>query len=85
MVSILYYVAVKASLYDRDCCVFGLSSDEQSALNKKFNAFPPREVVNGFNIQAPALQIVNALSELGYRVVCCSGESQLTWTLARDI
>lgn len=85
MVSHLYYVAVKASLYDRDCSVFGLTPDEQSALHKKFNTVTPREVINGFSLQSPALLIVNALSELGYRVVCCSGESQLTWTLARDI
>lgn len=81
----MYYVAVKASLYDRDCSVFGLTQDEQSALHKKFNTVPPREVINGFSLQAPAIQIVNALSELGYRVVSCAGESQLTWTLAREI
>lgn len=85
MVSVLYYIAVKASLHDKDCCVFGLSIDEQSALHKKFNAHPPRGIVNGFSLQAPGIEVVNALSELGYRVICCSGESQLTWTLGREI
>ncbi|KAG8280653.1 Ankyrin repeat domain-containing protein 39 [Homalodisca vitripennis] len=79
-----YYIAVKASLYSTDSTVFGLDPVEISALSKRFpNSQTP--VFNGVLIKGNPLQVINLLSELGYRVVCSSGESEIVWTLRRDV
>jgi len=79
-----YYIAVKASLHSTDSSVFGLDPVEISALSKRFpNSQTP--VFNGVLIKGNPLQVINLLSELGYRVVCSSGESEIVWTLCRDI
>uniref|UniRef100_A0A1B6DXS1 GTP cyclohydrolase 1 feedback regulatory protein n=1 Tax=Clastoptera arizonana TaxID=38151 RepID=A0A1B6DXS1_9HEMI len=79
-----YYIAVKASLHSTDSSVFGLDPVEIAALLKRFpNSQSP--IFNGILLKGSPIQVINALSELGYKVVCSSGESEIVWTLRRDI
>ncbi|XP_041976248.1 uncharacterized protein LOC121731017 [Aricia agestis] len=78
------YIAIKGSLHANDCSVFGLSEDEIVALTKKFSG-PGTAVINGVQIKTTAIKAINALSQLGYRVVSSSGEGETTWTLKRNI
>lgn len=49
---IFYYVGIKASPYATDCAVFGLPSEEVSALRSRFPQTPSHEqVVNGIMIK----------------------------------
>lgn len=79
-----YYVAVKGSPFASDCNVFGLTQDEVVALSKRFPN-SGSEVINGVMIKGPPLNIINALAELGYRVICTTGEAEILWTLQREI
>ncbi|XP_076396152.1 uncharacterized protein LOC100877259 isoform X5 [Megachile rotundata] len=79
-----YYVGVKASPFANDCVVFGLNSDEISALSKRFPN-SGSDVVNGVMIKGPPFAIINALAELGYRVICSTGEAEILWTLQREL
>lgn len=79
-----FYVAVKASLHASDSSVFGLAPEEIIALSKRYPD-SNREVINGILIKASPLKVINSLSELGYRVVCSSGEAEIVWTLKRDV
>ncbi|KAJ8679491.1 hypothetical protein QAD02_015278 [Eretmocerus hayati] len=79
-----YYIAVKGSPFSMDCVAFGLMQDEILALNKRFPN-SGTEVVNGVVIKGSPLTVINALSELGYRVVCSTGEAEILWTLQREI
>lgn len=78
------YVAVKASLHASDSAVFGLNEDETVALVKKFESYK-KEVINGVLLKATPMQVINALGELGYRVVGTTGETEVVWTMQRDI
>nr|XP_023016291.1 uncharacterized protein LOC111505673 [Leptinotarsa decemlineata] len=78
------YVAVKASLHSADSAVFGLSDVEIKALVKRFPN-SKKEVINGVLLKAPPIEVVNALSQLGYRVVATTGEAEVVWTMQRDI
>lgn len=78
------YICVKGSLYSADSSVFGLSEEEKKAIVKKFSGYE-KNVENGVLIKGPAIQIINALGELGYRVVSSTGETEVTWTMQRDI
>lgn len=31
------------------------------------------------------LSVINALAELGYKVVCSTGEAEILWTLQREV
>jgi hypothetical protein len=31
------------------------------------------------------IQVINTLSELGYKVICSTGDSHITWTLQRKV
>lgn len=75
------YVAVKASLHASETSVFGLDKDELSALSKRFAISP--EVINGYSLKSNPISVINSLSELGYKVVCSSGEAEIVWTLRR--
>lgn len=78
------YVAVKASIHASDSAVFGLNDDEIKALVKKFSDYR-KEVINGVLLKAAPLEVVNALGQLGYRVVATTGEAEVTWTMQRDL
>ncbi|XP_075213425.1 uncharacterized protein LOC142319718 isoform X2 [Lycorma delicatula] len=79
-----YYIAVKASLHASDTSVFGLEPVEVTAL---FERFPgsSKDIINGVLIKGTPFQVINLLSELGYKVVCSSGEAEIVWTLCREI
>ncbi|CAH1955828.1 unnamed protein product [Acanthoscelides obtectus] len=78
------YVAVKASLYASDSSVFGLDEAETKALVKKFSNYQ-KPVINGILLKAAPMEVVNALSQLGYRVVATTGEAEIVWTMQREI
>lgn len=77
------YIAVKGSIHAHDCSVFGLGQEEIRALSKKFPG--SGDVVNGISIKANALNTINSLAQLGYKVISSTGEAEITWTLQRDI
>lgn len=80
----IVYVAIKGSLYANDCSAFGLGQEEIRALTKRFPG-SVAGVVNGITIKATVLSTINALAQLGYKVVSSTGEAEVTWTLQRDI
>ncbi|CAG4944839.1 uncharacterized protein LOC123705893 [Colias croceus] len=77
------YIAVKGSLHANDCSVFGLGQEEIKALTKKYPG--SGDVVNGVTMKTNVLQLINSLSQLGYKIVASTGEAEITWTLGRDI
>ncbi|RZF44264.1 hypothetical protein LSTR_LSTR006814 [Laodelphax striatellus] len=79
-----YYIAVKASLHATDVQVFGLEEVEVSALFERFVG-SSRNIINGVLIKGEPIRVINLLSELGYKVVCSSGEGEIVWTLCREI
>ncbi|KAI5704951.1 hypothetical protein M8J76_013264 [Diaphorina citri] len=81
------YVCVKGTLYGSDCATFGLTDKEVTALQSRFpNSTNSIQVVNGSYMKANPLQVINALSELGYEVVASSGsEAETTWTMRREV
>lgn len=78
------YVCVKASLHAADSAVFGLNQAEKKAITKRFHDYQ-KEVVNGILVKGPAIEVVNALGELGYKVVGTTGEAEIVWTMQRDL
>ncbi|XP_068620852.1 uncharacterized protein [Battus philenor] len=78
------YIAVKGSLYANDSSVFGLGQEEIKALTAKFPGSGVG-VVNGVTIKANVLSTLNSLSQLGYKIISSTGETEITWTLQRDI
>lgn len=78
------YVAVKGMLNNRDCIVFGLTEDEISALLVRYQR-GSIEYTNGTNLLAGPIAVVNSLAQLGYRVIASTGETEITWTLQREI
>jgi hypothetical protein len=81
---IYYYVFVKGSLYSPDSCVFGLEVQEIQALAKKFNS-PCKEVENGIMFKKSVCETINALAQLGYKVISTCGEGETLFTLQREI
>ncbi|EFN64625.1 hypothetical protein EAG_03777 [Camponotus floridanus] len=89
-----YYVGVRASPFAADCVVFGLPSKETSALHSRFPlSSTSTNIVNGIMlkgiyvaklISGTPFSVINALAELGYRVICSSGETEVLWTLQRE-
>ena len=77
------YIAIKGSLHANDCSVFGLGDEEIRALSKKFPG--SGVVVNGVSIKSNVLEALNSLSQLGYKIVSSTGETEITWTLQRII
>lgn len=78
------YVAVKGSLHSMDSSVFGLSKEEVSALSKRFSN-SSTAIVNGVNIKGPPIDVINSLSQLGYKIVCSTGETEVVWTMQREL
>lgn len=78
------YVAIKGSLHSSDCSAFALGQEEVKALVKRYPG-SGSDVVNGITIKTNALQAINALGQLGYKVVSSTGEAEITWTLQREI
>ncbi|KAL1124272.1 hypothetical protein AAG570_002042 [Ranatra chinensis] len=79
-----YYIVVKSSVHSSDTAVFNLTQNELSAITKR-HGVSDREVINGVLVKANPLLVINSLSELGYRVVCSSGEGEVVWTLTRGV
>lgn len=77
------YTFVKGSLYASFSSLFGLSDDEAQALSKRYgNA--ATAIDNGLMIKASPAEVINALAQLNYKVVCSTGEAEITWTLQRE-
>ncbi|KAL0123618.1 hypothetical protein PUN28_005853 [Cardiocondyla obscurior] len=82
---IFYYIGVKASPFAPECVVFGLSPKEVSAIRSRFPLSPANaDILNGVKIKGAPFSVINALAELGYRVICSAGESETLWTLQRE-
>ncbi|XP_055857284.1 uncharacterized protein LOC129920108 [Episyrphus balteatus] len=78
------YVSIKGSLHDRTTAVFGLNNDEVLALSKRFEN-GTTQIVNGIIINTPPMQLINTLSQLGYKVICSTGEAEIVWTMQREV
>lgn len=79
------YIAVKGSLYSSDSAVFGLNDEETVALSKRFSNSSVA-IENGHTIKGPPITVINTLAQLGYKVVCSTGDnSEIVWTLRREI
>ncbi|KAF6214729.1 hypothetical protein GE061_009472, partial [Apolygus lucorum] len=72
-----------SSLHAGDSSVFGIKSEEYSALCRRFPD-SNKQVINGVLIKGSPLEVINSLAELGYRVTCSSGETEIVWTLRRE-
>lgn len=81
---IFYYIFVKGSLYSPDAAVFGLEQNEIQAIAKKFNS-PCKEIENGIMFKKSVVEVINALAQLGYRVISTCGEAESMFTLQREI
>jgi len=81
---IFYYVFVKGSLYSPDSAVFGLEAQEIQAIAKKFNS-PCKEIENGIMFKRSVVEVINALAQLGYRVISTCGETESMFTLQREL
>lgn len=77
------YIAVRGSLHANDCSAFGLGEEEVRALTTKFPG--SGAVVNGVVIKVNVISTLNALSQLGYRIISSTGETEITWTLQREL
>lgn len=78
------YIAIKGSLHAQDCSVFGLGEEEIKAMSKKYPVSGV-DVVNGVTIKTNVLNAINSLSQLGYKINSSTGETEITWTLQREI
>lgn len=80
--SIVNYIAVKGSLHAYECAIFGLKPEEVRALESKFTR---TIIVNGDAFKTNVIIVLNALVQLGYRIISSTGESEITWTMQREI
>jgi hypothetical protein len=77
------YIFIKGSLYADFTTVFGLDEHEKQAVSSRFNnSFT--QIDNGIMFKASVVQLINALAQLGYKIVCSTGETDVTWTLQRE-
>lgn len=81
---IYYYVFVKGSLYSPDSAVFGLEATEIQAIAKKFSCLA-KEVENGVMFKKPVSDVINALAQLGYKVISTCGDAETLFTLQREV
>lgn len=81
---IYYYIFVKGSLYSSDSAVFGLEVQEVQALAKKFNS-SCKGVENGIMFKKSVVEVINALAQLGYRMISTCGEGETLFTMQREI
>lgn len=80
--SIVHYIAIKGSLHAYDCAIFGLKEEETRALESKFTR---SLIVNGVAFKTNVMIALNALVQLGYRIISSTGETEITWTMQREI
>jgi hypothetical protein len=78
------YVFVRGSLYASYSAVFGASETENEALKKRFQ-FTPAGIENGIELKTPPSKVINALASLGYRVVASTGETEVVWSMEREL
>lgn len=78
------YVAVRGSLHSSDSSVFGLNNEETTALSKRFSN-SQKPIMNGILIKGTPIEVINSLSQLGYKVISSTGENEVVWTLQREI
>ena|SRR5690349_16279998 len=81
---IYYYIFIKGSLYSPDSAVFGLNVAEIQALSKKFNS-PCKEIENGVMFKKSVCETVNALAQLGYKVISTCGDAETMFTMQREL
>jgi len=81
---IYVYVCVKGSLHDTNSSIFGLNSEEQIAMGKRFTK-GTTEIVNGIMVNGAPVEVINTLSKLGYKVICSTGECEVVWTMQREV
>jgi hypothetical protein len=81
---IFYYVFVKGSLYSPESAVFGLEPNEIQAIAKKFSS-PCKEIENGIMFKKGVCEVINALAQLGYKVISTCGESETLFTMQREV
>ncbi|XP_063838741.1 uncharacterized protein LOC135087846 [Ostrinia nubilalis] len=74
------YIAIKGSLHATDCSVFGAQEEEVRVLAKKYDVG-----LNGFSIRDNVVEVINLFSKLGYRIISSTGESEITWTMQKEI
>jgi len=43
------------------------------------------ELISVLLLPGPPIQVINTLGELGYEVVCSTGEAEVVWTLRREL
>ncbi|XP_043510253.1 uncharacterized protein LOC122528804 isoform X5 [Frieseomelitta varia] len=79
-----YYIGLKGSPFGAVSFVVGLNSDEILALSERFPKSEAK-VSNGIMITGPPLSVINALAELGYRVIGTTGDIEIFWTLRREL
>lgn len=77
------YVAVKGSLHDSTCSVFGLNQEEMQAINRRFNN-SVQPIVNGHMFSTSPVNMLNSLAQLSYKVISSCGEAEISWTLQRE-
>lgn len=77
------YVFVKGSLYANFTSLFGLSEDEAKALSMRYGNLTTA-IDNGLMIKSSPAELINALAQLNYKVICSTGEAEITWTLQRE-
>lgn len=82
--SYLYFSIFLGSLYSSDSAVFGLEPQEIQAIAKKFNS-SCKEIENGIMFKQPVCVVINALAQLGYRVISTCGEGETMFTLQREL
>lgn len=77
------YAFVKGSLYANFTSLFGLAPEEITALSKRYGG-ATTGIDNGIMIKSSPAELINALAELGYKVICSTGEAEVTWTMQRE-
>lgn len=82
--SVYTYAFVRGSLYASYTAVFGASEAENEALKKRFN-YTAAGIENGIEIKTAPSKVINSLAQLGYRVVCSTGETEVVWSLEREL
>lgn len=81
---IYHYIAIKGSLHSKDSSIFGLNKNEILALTNRYSN-SSTEILNGILIKTPPIDIINALAELGYKVITSTGETEIIWTMQREM
>ena len=79
-----FYIAVKGSLHAQDCSVFGLSTEEISALAKRYS-YSAANIINGIILRGPPINVINLLGQLGYKIISSTGEAEIVWTMQREV